>query len=83
MPTRKIGDLPKLPDGRHKPPEKPCFHPEHNPPSMKVYQPGVYEHECPACGRKLTFTVPCVYFAVHESSHFYSEPERPVYFRQR
>ena len=48
MPTSKIKDL-----------KEPviCRHPEHDPPNMMVYQPGVYEHVCPACGRKQTFTV--------------------------
>lgn len=46
MSTRKIAELPK-----------PCRHPEHNPPSMQVFRPGVYEHECPACGAKQVFRV--------------------------
>lgn len=37
-----------------------CRHPEHNPPSMIVLKPGVYEHTCPACGKKRTFTVPLI-----------------------
>lgn len=36
---------------------RPCTHPEHAPPSMRVFEPGVYEHECPACGEKVTFEV--------------------------
>lgn len=44
---KKIRDLPI-----------PCSHPEHNPPSMRVFEPGVYEHTCPKCGAKKTFTVP-------------------------
>lgn len=47
MPTRKIRDL--------EPPH--CRHPEHNPPNMRVFEPGVYEHECPACGKTQTFVV--------------------------
>lgn len=47
MPTRKIADLP----GR------PCQHPEHNPPSMRVFEPGIYEHTCPKCGHVQTFFV--------------------------
>jgi hypothetical protein len=35
-----------------------CRHPEHNPPTMIVLEPGLYEHECPSCGRKVQFTVP-------------------------
>lgn len=46
MPTVKIGEV-----------ERPCLHPEHNPPSMVVWEPGVYQHTCPACGAKITFTV--------------------------
>lgn len=34
--------------------EKQCHHPEHDPPGMIVLRPGVYEHVCPACGRKLS-----------------------------
>jgi hypothetical protein len=46
MPTRKIADIPV-----------PCRHPEHQPPSHMVLGPGVYEHECPSCGKKSTFVV--------------------------
>lgn len=46
MPTRKIADLPKA-----------CTDPEHGPPAHAVLSPGVYEHECPACGHKIRFTV--------------------------
>jgi len=48
MPTRKIRDVEEF---------RTCTDPEHNPPSMMVFQPGVYEHECPRCGRKIEFTV--------------------------
>ena len=48
MPTRKVRDLD---------PSETCTHPEHNPPMHMVYRDGVYEHECPACGNKQTFTV--------------------------
>ena len=47
MPTKKIANL-----GRTV-----CKHPEHNPPRMRVFEPGLYEHECPACGHKVTFIV--------------------------
>jgi hypothetical protein len=47
MSTRKIAD----------PPAKPCTHPEHHPPSMMVFQPGTYEHECPKCHHIVVFTV--------------------------
>lgn len=46
MTLKKIKDL-----------QKPCAHPEHNPPSHIVLQPGVYEHICPGCGEKKTFEV--------------------------
>jgi hypothetical protein len=52
MPTRKIRDIDPC-DKRF----YPCRHPEHNPPSMMVYQPGVYKHECPGCGHTVQFTV--------------------------
>lgn len=45
-PTKKIADAPV-----------PCFHPEHDPPSMMVFEPGTYEHTCPSCGKKVVFTV--------------------------
>ena len=34
-----------------------CNHPEHNPPGYMVYVSGFYEHICPACGQRQTFTV--------------------------
>lgn len=49
MPTKKIADLPA---------RDYCGHPEHNPPSMIVLEPGIYEHECPGCKKVMTFTVP-------------------------
>jgi len=48
MPTRKIRDI-KF--------KQQCLDPEHNPPNMMVWEPGVYEHECPKCHKKQTFTV--------------------------
>ncbi len=41
---RKIGDI-----------ERPCGHPEHNPPNMMVLKPGICEHICPGCGKKIIF----------------------------
>lgn len=49
MPTRKIRDLPTV---------RRCRHPSHNPPGMRVFEPGVYEHTCPHCGQKQVFVVP-------------------------
>lgn len=37
--------------------EKVCRHPDHNPPSMIVLDPGVYEHTCPKCGERQTVVV--------------------------
>lgn len=34
-----------------------CRSPEHNPPSMIVLSPGLYEHTCPACGQATRFAV--------------------------
>lgn len=48
MPLRKIKDFG---------PQEICNHPGHNPPTMIVLSPGVYEHTCPACGKKQTFVV--------------------------
>jgi len=48
MPTKKIADLPN---------RETCIHPDHNPPTDIVYSPGVYEHECPNCHYKQTFTI--------------------------
>jgi hypothetical protein len=58
VPTRKIADLPK-PGYWRKPKDAkpPCQHPEHNPAQHIVRPPGVYEHECPGCHRKITFVV--------------------------
>jgi len=42
-------------------PSKPCMHPEHNPPGMCVFEPGVYEHTCPGCGKKTIFVVNGIY----------------------
>lgn len=53
MPTRKVSDD-KWPD------EEVCQHPDHNPPAMRVFEPGTYEHQCSGCKRKFTFTVGAV-----------------------
>lgn len=47
---RKIADI-----------SQPCLNREHNPPGHIVLQPGVYEHICPGCGKKQTFTVHRIY----------------------
>ena len=40
---KKIADYPQ---------SRRCRHPEHEPPSMIVLTPGIYEHECPRCHQK-------------------------------
>jgi hypothetical protein len=61
MPTRKIRDIPWD--------RKVCYHPEHDPPGHMVYQPGVWEHTCPGCGKVTVFTVYptmcCMYINEH------------------
>lgn len=52
MPTRKISDDQDT---------RPCRHPDHDPPNMRVFEPGLYEHECPACHRKTVFRVQGVF----------------------
>jgi len=37
-----------------------CLSPEHNPPGQIVLEPGEYEYICPACGHRVTFTVPAI-----------------------
>jgi hypothetical protein len=37
---------------------KHCTHPEHNPPSHIVLEPGIYTWKCPRCCKEQTFTVP-------------------------
>ena len=44
-------------------PMKPCWHPEHNPPSLIALEPGNYRHTCPGCGREVTFMVPAKVWA--------------------
>lgn len=58
MPTRKIEDPSDL---SWCPPK--CNHPEHEPAKMRFLPPGTYEHECPACHVKTTFTVLAVRWA--------------------
>ena len=60
MPTRKIKDH-----------EIPCQHPEHDPPRFMAFEPGEYEHTCPACGHKTYFTVPLVYMKTYKGARDY------------
>ncbi len=46
MPTKKISDL-----------QDRCTSRGHNPPTNQVFRPGIYEHTCPACGKRTVFTV--------------------------
>lgn len=48
-PTEKIADI-----------QPPCMCPDHKPPSMVAWRPGVYKHTCPSCGAVMIFTVPFV-----------------------
>ena len=47
--TRKIAEAPQ---------EKICNSREHNPATMILREPGMYEHTCPVCGNIRRFTVP-------------------------
>lgn len=51
MPTRKI-DTPNWMTVNF------CRDSEHLPPTMQLFEPGVYEHECPSCHKVTTFVVP-------------------------
>lgn len=51
MPTIKIKDFDS---------QDYCGHPEHDPPTMIVFEPGEYEHTCPGCGKKQRFIVPMI-----------------------
>jgi hypothetical protein len=46
---KKIADWPE---------EKRCRDREHDPPTMIVLEPGIYEHECPRCGKKQRVVIP-------------------------
>lgn len=35
-----------------------CLHPEHNPPTMILMEPGVYEYTCPGCEHSQEYVVP-------------------------
>ena len=43
--------------------QQPCMNPSHDPPSNMVLPPGTYQHTCPGCGNKVTFTVGGTYCA--------------------
>lgn len=37
---------------------EPCRHPDHDPAKLAVWQPGIYQHDCPGCKRSHVFRVP-------------------------
>lgn len=49
--------LERLDEGKRAPWVSQCRHPEHDPPTMIVLQPGTYRHTCPACGNQVVFVV--------------------------
>lgn len=57
MPTRRIGDAPPTAIWQ---PKDLCTSPEHYAPIHAMLEPGLYEHECPMCHEKFTFTVAAV-----------------------
>ena len=57
MPTRKIADIEQ---------PKRCLHPEHDPPMFQVFDPGLYRHECPSCGRQVIFVISVKGSLLHE-----------------
>lgn len=52
MPTRKIGELKDSPWYSLM-----CRDPEHNLSTTRVFEEGIYEHECPSCQYKICFTI--------------------------
>jgi len=62
MPTKKIADLPK---------SSTCTHKDHDPPMYQHFEPGIYEHTCPSCGKTTRFTI-------GEKTVFYDD-EDPTY----
>lgn len=66
MPTRKIADLPQ-----------PCRDPDHEPPLFQSLERGVYEHVCPGCSQRTTFTVdPPSMRGVDEWAHYLDKNRR-------
>ncbi len=50
MALRRLSEPVRVPVAR-------CQHPEHEPPTMVVLEPGTWEHTCPSCGAARVFTV--------------------------
>jgi hypothetical protein len=65
--TRKLKDIPFG-----------CQDKEHNPPMYQYFEPGVYEHECPTCGKKKIFTVPRITMSTNDPIY---DDESPSYIR--
>lgn len=56
--TKKIGPPPRLIRDIWEPIERRvCHDPEHEPPRHQVFEPGMYRHKCPSCGRVIEFVV--------------------------
>ena len=50
-----------IPPAKHKKTKweiKPCYNPEHNPPTHIVLQPGIHVYKCPGCGKETVINVP-------------------------
>jgi hypothetical protein len=43
-----------------------------------VFKPGTYEHECSACGHKVTFTVQGLYCATPPRTHYVDVGQLPL-----
>ncbi len=58
--------------------DKPCYNPEHQPPSHIVLEPGTYKHTCPGCGKFQYLTVDFnqVSWTVKSDNGYYQEMER-------
>jgi|KBSSwiStaDraftv2_1062776.scaffolds.fasta_scaffold102131_4 hypothetical protein len=46
--TKRFGEFPN---------PRNCHHLEHNPPDKENFAPGYWEHECPNCHHRQTFSV--------------------------
>jgi hypothetical protein len=55
MPTRRL--YPDYGKNPYKPQTPVCYHWDHNPPNMQVFEAGAYEHLCSGCGKLTHFTV--------------------------
>ena len=62
MPIRKIADHSAT-----------CKNPDHNPPTHIYLEPGIWEHQCPQCGKKTIINIPVI-----ENSAKYDD-EEPTY----